>query len=197
MSLSSFTSHFVSLLVVSLLFSLLLYLITYIILSSGINIGIHSNLFGFSNGRNKSLEATATVSLLCVTSFTHLLWCFFPSGAQSRKDWSVYVDNHKTITIRLSSAFFESLKQLSGKMQLTVLNPLSSIDEEKSVVSVISMTKRKFGYFGKWCWKIVSKSFIKFKGMLATIFCIDLNTHSDRKWIFIKLWKIYLKKLFL
>ena len=117
-----------------------------------------------------------TLFCWCVTRFTHLLWRFFPSGAQSRKDGSVYADNHKTITIRLSSAFSESLEQLSGKMQLTVLNSLSSTDEEKSVVSVISMTRRKFGYFGNWCWKIVSKSFIKFIGMLRTIFCIDLNT---------------------
>ena len=67
------------------------------------------------------------------------------------------------ITIRVSSAVFESLKRLSLKIWSTVLNPLFPVDDDKNKVSLIVMTRRKFRHFAKSCWKIVSQNFIEFQ----------------------------------
>lgn len=53
------------------------------------------------------------------------------------------------ITIRVSSAVFESLKRLSLKIWSTVLNPVFSVDDDKNKVSLIVMTRRKFRHFAK------------------------------------------------
>ena len=53
------------------------------------------------------------------------------------------------ITIRVSSAVFESLKRLSLKIWSTVLNPLLPVDDDKNKVSLIVMTRRKFRHFAK------------------------------------------------
>ena len=42
----------------------------------------------------------------------------------------------------------------------------------------------------KWCGRCTPK----FKGILASIFCIDINTHSDRKWKI--MWNLFQKIIF-